>query len=342
MRGRGINYDTGFLPGGRISRETFDPETVRAEMRIIAEELNCTAVRITGGHPERLSVAARHAADAGLEVWFAPFPCEMTTRELAPFFLECAERAEEVRRDGAEVVLVTGCELSIFCTGFLPGETFFHRLAALGAGDAEVYARFAEIPARLNPFLAETAEAVRTVFGGRVTYASGEWEDVDWSPFDIVAVDAYRDERNAATYREELRSRFRHGKPVAVTEFGTCAYTGAGARGGMAWAIVDYTANPPRLDGDYRRDEGEQVRYLRELLTVFEEEGVDSAFWFTYAAYNTAYDPDPRRDLDMASFGVVRLLKDGGSEPKAGGREPKEVFHALAAAYSGGRAAAAT
>ncbi|WP_187406055.1 hypothetical protein [Microbispora triticiradicis] len=60
MRGRGINYDTGFLPGGHTSRESFDPETVREEMRVVAEELNCTAVRVTGGDPERIGVAARH------------------------------------------------------------------------------------------------------------------------------------------------------------------------------------------------------------------------------------------------------------------------------------------
>ncbi|MEU8192155.1 hypothetical protein AB0C10_00060 [Microbispora amethystogenes] len=328
MRGRGITYDTGFLPGGRSSRESFDPDTVREEMRVIAGELHCTAVRITGGHPERLGVAARHAAEAGLEVWFSPFPCELTTGELAPFFAECAERAEELRRDGARVVLVTGCELSVFAAGFLPGETVFDRLDGLGTGDPETYARFAEIPARLNPFLAETAETARKTFGGRVTYASGDWEGVDWGPFDVVAVDAYRDERTAGTYREDLRSRFRHGKPVAVTEFGTCAYTGAGARGGMAWAIVDRSMSPPRLDGDYVRDEGEQVRYLRELLTVFEEEGVDTAFWFTFAGYEFPYRPDPRRDLDMASYGVVRVLEDGR-------REPKEVFGALAAAYAG-------
>ncbi|MBO4270970.1 hypothetical protein [Microbispora triticiradicis] len=327
MRGRGINYDTGFLPGGHTSRESFDPETVREEMRVIAGELNCTAVRITGGDPERIGAAARHAADAGLEVWFSPFPCELTTRELGPFFAECAERAEDLRRDGAEVVLVTGCELSFFAAGFLPGEDFFDRISRLGRGDPETLARFAEIPGLLNPFLAGTAEAARKVFGGRVTYASGDWEDVDWGPFDVVAVNAYRDERTAGTYREDLRSRFRHGRPVAVTEFGTCAYTGAGARGGMAWAIVDDTAQPPRLNGDYLRDEGEQVRYLRELLTVFEEEGVDTAFWFTFAGYNLPHHPEPRRDLDLASYGVVRVLQDGR-------REPKEVFGALAAAYA--------
>lgn len=336
MKVRGITYDTGFLPGGRLTRETFDPETVREEMRVIAEDLHCTAVRITGGHPERLSVAARHAADAGLEVWFSPFPCEMTTEELTPYFAECAERAEEVRRGGAEVVLVTGCEMSLFAAGFLPGDTVHERIAAVMKGDPELYPRFAAIPRLLNDFLAETAGTARKIFGGRLTYASGDWEAVDWTPFDVVAVDAYRDQRNAETYREEMRARFRHGKPVVVTEFGTCAYTGAGARGGMAWAIVDWTATPPRLDGDYHRDEGEQVRYFRELLDVFEEEGVDGAFWFTFAGYGNPYDPDPRRDLDMSSYGVVRLLQGGG-------REPKEVFHAMAAAYgSAGQARAAT
>lgn len=32
MRTRGINYDTGFRPGGELSRERFDPAVVRAEM----------------------------------------------------------------------------------------------------------------------------------------------------------------------------------------------------------------------------------------------------------------------------------------------------------------------
>jgi hypothetical protein len=65
MRGKGINYDTGFSPGGRLSREDFDAGLVRREMQVIASELRCTAVRITGGEPERLSVAGELAAAAG-------------------------------------------------------------------------------------------------------------------------------------------------------------------------------------------------------------------------------------------------------------------------------------
>jgi hypothetical protein len=34
-------------------------------------------VRISGGDAERLSTVARHAADAGLEVWFYPFPGDL-------------------------------------------------------------------------------------------------------------------------------------------------------------------------------------------------------------------------------------------------------------------------
>ena len=100
MRGKGINYDTGFSPGGRNSREDFDAGIVRREMHVIARELHCTAVRVSGGDPGRLSVAGELAAAEGLEVWFAPFPCELTTEQLAPLFADCADRAEHLRRAG--------------------------------------------------------------------------------------------------------------------------------------------------------------------------------------------------------------------------------------------------
>jgi hypothetical protein len=36
MRGKGINYDTGFHPGGTSSREHFDPAIVQQEIQVIA------------------------------------------------------------------------------------------------------------------------------------------------------------------------------------------------------------------------------------------------------------------------------------------------------------------
>ncbi|WP_063772015.1 hypothetical protein [Kitasatospora mediocidica] len=332
MRGKGINYDTGFSPAGDTSRPEFHADQVREELRVIAEELHCTAVRISGDDPERLSIAAGCAAELGLEIWFAPFPCDLTPQEMLPWFEDCARRAERVRAGGAEVVLVTGCELSVFAQGFLPGDGFAERVANVAAPDPELFRPYGNIAGRLSAFLAEVAARVRPHFGGPLSYASGPWEEIDWTPFDIVGVDAYRDEHNADHYRDELRAHFAHGKPVAVTEFGCCAYQGAAARGAMGWDVVDDDAEPRRVVGEFVRDEQVQVRYLRELLPVFEEEGVDAAFWFTFAAYGASHDRDPRFDLDLGSYGVVRMVP-GGGRPGLGW-EPKLVFDALAQAYA--------
>ena len=69
-----------------------------------------------------------------------------------------------------------------------------------------------------------------------------------------------------------------------------------------------------RLNGEYVRDEAEQATYLRELLDVFEAEGVD-----------------------LASRGAVKVL---GGQSGAGGRrypdlpwEPKAAFATLADCY---------
>ena len=334
MRGKGVNYDTGFYLDPQGSRPRFSPEIVAREMRVIAGELGCTAVRVSGGNPGRLSVAAEAAAAEGLEVWFAPFPVDLPAGQAASLLADCADRAEHLRRTGAGVVLVAGCELTIFGAGFLPGDTFPERMAGLQAPGPELHAAFGALPGKLNGFLGETAEAARTRFGGPVTYASGLWEPVDWSPFDIVASDAYRDESNEATFSDEVRKLFSHGKPVAVTEFGCCPYAGAAAKGGTGWAIVDYAADPPRLDGDYTRDEGEQVRYFEELTQVFRAEGVDLAFWYTFAAYYAPRNADdPRLDLDLASYGVVSMLPGGpGAGHQDVGWTKRLVFDTLAKA----------
>ncbi|MEU1199118.1 hypothetical protein ABZ446_23250 [Streptomyces sp. NPDC005813] len=310
MRARGINYDTGTFPGDRLTRKSFDSEAVRREMAVIAGELHCDAVRVSGRDGERLGIAARNAADAGLEVWFSPFPVDLSPEDVLAFLADCARRAEALRQDGAQVVFVTGCELSAFAHGFLPGDTHLDRLHAMATADMQWWLSLDAVPERLNAFLARAAATVRAHFGGRITYASGPWEPVDWEPFDLVGIDAYRSAENADTFRAHLRESLAHGKPLAVTEYGTCAYLGAGDLGGMAW-------QPPQ---GAVPDEDEQVRYLTELLDVFEDEGVDTALWFSFANY------DKPRDRDIASYGVVRMLDDTHWEPK-------KVFHAMAARH---------
>ncbi len=206
------------------------------------------------------------------------------------------------------------------------------RITAIRSTDERLRAAFDALPAQLNAFLAAAVATVRERFGGKVTYASVRFECVDWNPFDIIGIDAYRSARNAESYRHELRQYSRHRKPVAVTEFGCCTYRGAAHRGAGGWMIIDEDGN---IDATCTRDENEQAVYLRELLQTFEDVAVDSAFWFTFAGYNFPHRPDPRHDLDMASFGLVKLLEgERGSSYPDMAWEPKKAFHALADLYA--------
>jgi hypothetical protein len=337
MRGNGITYDTGFFNAGVSTHEPFDPQVVKREMRIIHNDLHCNAVRITGGNADRLEIAAMHAADADLEVWFSPFTCDLTTDELLDFLVDCAERAERLRRQGAEVVFVTGAELSLFTVGFLPGETLKDRLDLLAAPH-RLRERLSQVPPRINDFLSKAEFRVRERFGGKISYASIPFfEGVDWRRFDFISVDAYRSIEVTDRYRDAIRALVAQGKPVAITEFGCATFQGAADKGASGGMIVEYDNNTPiRLDGDYIRDEAEQATYLRELLDIFTAEGVDTAFANTFASYHLPHRPDPRTDLDMASYGVVKVLEDrlGHSYPDMTW-EPKAAFTTLADYYHG-------
>jgi hypothetical protein len=110
-------------------------------------------------------------------------------------------------------------------------------------------------------------------------------EGVDWAPFDIIATDpGYRTAAMAARFRDSSRAFVEQsraqGKPVAVTEFGCCTYRGAGNVANIGDAIIEWgdDGRAARLEGEHVRDEDEQAIYQRELLDVFETEGVDAAF----------------------------------------------------------------
>jgi len=336
MRGKGINYDTGFINKGVSSREPFDIAVVKRELQIIRDDLHCNAVRVTGGDVERLEIAAGIAAEAGLEVWFSPFTCDLTYEEMLDLLADCAERAERLRRQGAEVVLVVGAEISLLNKGFLPGETIGERMELL-ADLQRLRELIAEIPARVNDFLGKAVAVVRERFGGRITYASMPFEGVDWTPFDIISVDMYRSVEVADRYAAGIRSLVAQGKPVAISEFGSATYKGAADKGARGGEIIEWDKDaviPLRLNGDNIRDEEEQARYVRELLEIFTEEGVDSAFVFTFVLYQLPHRRDPGEDLDVASYGIVKVYEDRFGDTYPDMRwEPKAAFTALAEYY---------
>ncbi|MFJ8509810.1 hypothetical protein [Streptomyces avermitilis] len=338
MRARGISYDTGFAYNGTLGHKDFDAEVVQRELRIIRDDLHCNSVRVMGGDPERMELAAGYAADLGLEVWFSPYPLELTTDDMLSLFADCAERAERVRQRGAEVVFVTGAELSLMNKGFLPGDSTDDRIAQLSQPH-RVREHIGEVSARVNDFLGKAAALVRERFGGKVTYAAVPLERVDWAPFDIVSMDLYRSAEIADQFAEGVRNLVAQGKPVAITEFGAAGYHGAGDRGAHGLEIVEYdkdTRAPLRLNGKYARDEAGQAAYLRELLEAFDAGGIDSTFVFTFALHDHPHRPDgdPREDLDLASYGIVKVFEDrlGTTYPDMPW-EPKAAFAALADYY---------
>jgi len=346
MRFKGINYDTGFISAGTTTREPFDPGVVKREMEIIRHDLHCEAIRITGGYPERLEIAAAHAAEAGLEVWFCPFTNNLTSEQFIALLPDFAERAERVRTRGAEVVFLAGSELSLVTAGILPGDTLPDRAASL-ADPHRLRPLIPGIRRQTNELLCKAVDVVRARFGGKLSYASIPLDGVDWTPFDIISTDAsYRTAHMAVRFREDIRAFVAQGraqgKPVAITEFGCAAHSGAGdmaARGISDVIEWDDSGRPLRLKGNPTRDEDEQARYITELLNVFDSEGVDSVFVYTFARYDLVDDRESRADFDMASAGIVRVL-DGG---RRGQRypdmpwEPKAAFTALVEYYRANR-----
>jgi hypothetical protein len=241
---------------------------------------------------------------------------------------ESARAAEDLRRSGARATLVVGCELSVFMSGIMPGATYRDRLALLTDPTrlmTEVAGAGLDPQAAFNDFLASGVETARAAFAGPLTYAAGLWEQVDWSAFDVVGVDAYRDASNRDGYADRLRAQARADRPIVVTEFGCATYRGAAKVGGMGWAVVERTQGA-RLREGIVRDEVAQAAEISELLDVMESSGVSGAFVYTYVAPSYPSDPDPIHDLDTASFALIRSWPDGRTEGKVAYRTVAERY----------------
>ena len=127
----------------------------------------------------------------------------------------------------------------------------------------------------------------------------------------------------------------KHGKPVAITEFGCCTYEGAEAKGAAGWGIVDTSNARRKIKGGFLRSEDTQARYLTELLDMFLQEPIEGSFVFNFASYNLPTDENPEFDLDMASYGIVKVLPDGekGATYQDMPWEPKKAFRMVAEQY---------
>src|SRR5690606_35270117 len=174
-------------------------------------------------------------------------------------------------------------------------------------------------------------------FGGPVSYACIPFERIDWSLFDIVAVEMMRTAEVADRFRDGVRQLVAQPKPVVMTGFGAATWKGAGdvAPRSMEIVHVDEYEQPIALNGSYIRDEAGQAAYVREMLEIFDEAGAEGAFIYLFALEPYPHRPDdPQRDLDLASLSMVKVLENGRGERYPDmAWEPKAVFDAVAEYY---------
>ncbi|SCF31189.1 hypothetical protein [Micromonospora mirobrigensis] len=331
MRIRGVVYDTGveLLPG-RPSRPDFDPDQVRRDLRTIRTELGANAVRLIGRDPARLRTAGTLAAEAGLAVWVSPGLIDVTPAAARAHLAVCAQDAERLRAEGADVVLVAGWEATLFLRGIVAGATAAQRVATLTSPRRLVAStlRHGPFPWALNRHLRRAAATARAHFAGPVTYAALDFETVDWTPFDLVGVDHYRAGQSRPEWAGRIAGWRRPDRPVVLTEMGCATYAGAAQRGATAWTVVDRDADPPRLREPVTRDEAGQAEEVGALLDAAEAAGVEGAFVFSYAAFSYPHRPEPELDLDAAGYGLVAVLPDGRVRRKA-------AFAAVARRFGG-------
>lgn len=337
MRIKGIVYDTGFINADVTTKEKFDTNIIKREMHIIKKDLHCNAVRITGGDADRLETVAKLAAAEGLEVWYCPFTCGLTIDELARFLIDAAERAERIRSSGADVVFITGSEISLINKGFFKEETLAERLALI-TNPLKFREQLPQVQAKMKAFLADIVQQIRQKFKGKISYASLPFEGVDWSLFDFISTDGgHRSAAIAPYFQKGIQAMVSQGKPVAITEIGCSTYRGAADKGARADWIIEWddSGRASHLNNTYIRDEDEQANYLLELLEIFETEKVDAVFVNTFARYDLPHRDEPIKDLDIASGGIVKVYENrlGKTYPDMPW-EPKAAFYALGEYYN--------
>ncbi len=325
---KGVNYDVGtaYLPA-ESSRSLWSSADVIRDLRLIRRELHCNSVNLYGSDLARLTEGAALALDEGLAVSIQPRLIDGDRGAMLHFLEQGAREAERLRRSGP-VTLNTGCELSLFTAGFLPGRSFLARIRNL----VWSWTLLPWANARLNRHLRDVVRTARTCFGGPITYSAGTWERVDWSAFDLVGVNLYRDRHNRASYVSDLRHLRDIGKKLVVTEFGCGAFEGAERLGGAGWLIIDHGRVPPTVKPGYPRSEEVQAREVGALLDIFEREGIHGAYVFDFMQASHPHHSAPQLDLDRAGYGLVKV-RAGRPEDSSIAWEPKQAFQEVARRY---------
>ncbi len=314
---KGINYDVGtrYTPTF-ITRQELDIDIMQRELNVIKNQLHCNAVRIYGEDIRKLVECTKIAINYKLQVWLSPRLINGSENETLNYVRNCAIEVEKLRKFNSSIVFVVGNELTLDMKGLVHGETYQERgsnlfnhvvknkLKNLAGGENTQ-------DKRLNEFLRLLVNVVKQHFKGNFTYAAGNWEDIKWDIFDIVGINHYLNAFNKLTYIKKLRELKSFKKPVAILEFGCGSYKGAENKGGSSYDIVDWSKPRPEIKDNRVKDEKVQADYILNLLKIFAREGIYAVFVYTFVeTHYPADDSNPKYDLDIASFNVIKVYPD--------------------------------
>ncbi|OGH64526.1 MAG: hypothetical protein A2821_04745 [Candidatus Magasanikbacteria bacterium RIFCSPHIGHO2_01_FULL_41_23] len=346
-RSRGINYEVGmkFHPEHQVDYEAIN-QNIEKDLEDI-KEMGCDSVRIYGDNPENLIVAAKTALEKGLKVWLSPRLINGEETETLDLLLKIAGQAEQLRLEhGDNITLVIGNELMIDSRVVFEEENYADRIAQFKKFKAlEMAKKYGKLiglhkvlpdteqfKQRVQELTKKLALQTREHFKGKITYASLPDEDIDWEHFDIVGVNLYKDALNSGKYAKELERYKSHGKPVAITEFGTAPFKGAKHLGGYAHSVIDWQRGKLKRGMGFLpvlRDEKAQADYLETMIKMYEKHEIDAHFIFEYINLNTLARPeDPKRDLSTGSFALTH-------NTPAGERIQTQAYHRVKSLYKG-------
>lgn len=340
LKVKGINYDIGtrYVPNF-ITRQELTNAIMQRELYVIKNQLHCNAVRIYGENIEKLIECSKIALSIGLHVWLSPRFIDKSKSETLELIKYSAIEAEKLRAVNPNIIFIVGNELTLDMKGMVPGETYMERghnlFSSIVKDKLQAIFGSPNINNTLDLFLKEVASIVRQFFKGHITYAAGFWEKINWDNFDIVGANYYRNLFNSLTYTKGLGELIQFKKPVAILEFGCGSYKGAENKGGSSYDIVEWNAQRPFIKGDYKRDEEVQAKYIIDLINTFVKEGIFAAFVYTFVeTHYIADDTDPKYDLDIASFNLIKVYPEWHEKAYIKGHIiPKKSFFAIGKFY---------
>jgi len=277
---KGVCYNIGIAPW-REFRSPEDEEILE-DLEVIRNELGCNAIRIFGDNKGKMMFCAKQAIALGFNiVLLNPFHIDIDLDEAERRTVDLAKEAQSLFQESDAVVLSAGNELTIDVNGLAPSPTRDQRKT----DDL----RSPTVQQRLNDYLKKIVPKVKQVFRGPITYAAGNWENVEWNRigFDLVSMNLYLNAKNYDYLRRLIKQLLEVGKPVWATEFGQCTYEGAFQYPGAAQNNL--TTQP--------YNQTEQAEAIKATLDFFDGKEIKACFLWKYKAY---------KDDDRRNYGILR------------------------------------